>query len=345
MDLPGLDLKAFRRWYDAERPDEIAGPLRARMIPGGKSNLTYEVTDGVSWWIVRRPPLGHVQDTAHDMRREYTVMTALAGTDVPVPETYALCSDPEVLGVRFYVMQHVAGTVYRDAAQLEELGPRPTAAMARQMVGVLARLHAVDPERVGLGAFGRPERFLARQIRRWGVQLAGSASRELPDADRLLSRLGDEIPDTDDGRASGLVHGDYRLDNLLMDLTAEQPVRAVVDWEMATLGDPLADVALMLVYDRLYQVAGGATIADYGAASGYPGAREQLEAYAEAGGRDLAPLGFHLGLAHLKLAVILEGIHYRHLRGQTLGQGFDQVGEAVRPLLAAGLAALDGRSG
>lgn len=340
--LPGLDLARWRRWYDAQRPGEIAGELTGALIAGGKSNLTYEVTDGRSWWIVRRPPLGHVQATAHDMGREYTAMTGLADTDVPVPRTYAHCPDPDVLGAPFYVMERVAGTPYRTAAQLAEIGPERTAVLAGAMIDVLVRLHRVDPDEVGLGELGRPAGFLARQVRRWGRQLEGSRTRELPDADALLALLSDQVPAEDAPPA--IVHGDYRLDNLLALAEDPQPVRAVVDWEMATLGDPLTDVALLLVYDALGAVAGGGAIADASTAPGYPGPEEQLERYAAASGRDLGEMGFHLGLAHLKLAVILEGIHHRHLAGQTVGEGFDTVGAAVEPLLAVGLAAVKGRN-
>ncbi len=348
-DIPGLDLVGFARWYESVRPGEIDGELRARVIPGGKSNLTYEVTDGPSWWIVRRPPLGHVQATAHDMGREYTAMTALAGTAVPVPITYAYCADTSVLGAEFYVMEKVLGTPYRTAAQLAEVGPEGTAELAGAMVDVLAALHALVPAEVGLGEFGRPAGFLARQVKRWGRQLEGSATRPLPDADTLLARLAASIPADDAGRdatTSGIVHGDYRLDNLLTvpGDGADQggPVKAVVDWEMATVGDPLTDVALLLVYDKLGTLTGGAAVADASSAPGYPTEAQQLERYAAASGRgaaELDDLGFHLGLAYLKIAVILEGIHHRFAAGQTVGEGFDTVGQAVEPLLAAGLEA------
>jgi aminoglycoside phosphotransferase (APT) family kinase protein len=339
QDPRGLDLAAFARWYDAQRPGDVTGELRARLIAGGKSNLTYEVTDGSSWWIVRRPPMGHVQATAHDMGREFTVMSGLADTDVPVPRMFAHCTDPDVIGAPFYVMERVLGTPYRTKAQLEELGPELTAGIAHTMIDVLARLHAVDPDAVGLGGLGRPEGFLERQVRRWGRQLEGSRSRDLPDADELLRRLSAQLPEQS---GSGIVHGDYRLDNLLVDATRTgEEVRAVVDWEMATLGDPLTDVALLLVYDRLAAISGGAAVADASAAPGYPDADTQLEQYAAASGRDLSRMDFHLGLAHFKLAVILEGIHFRHAQGHTVGEGFDTVGDAVQPLLAAGLTAID----
>jgi aminoglycoside phosphotransferase (APT) family kinase protein len=337
--VPGLDLAAFRRWYDGRRPGEVTGELRGRVIAGGKSNLTYEVTDGSSWWVVRRPPLGHVQATAHDMGREYTVMTALAGTDVPVPRTFAHCVDSSVVGAPFYVMEKVEGTPYRTAVQLSAVGEKQTRDLADAMVDALARLHAVPPADVGLAEFGRPAGFLERQVRRWGKQLEGSRNRDLPDADTLLARLAEMVP-TDDGSTAGIVHGDYRLDNLLSVPGDPAPVKAVIDWEMATLGDTLTDLALLVVYDRLGAIAGGAAVADASTAPGYPTPEEHLQRYAAASGRDLGSMDFHLGLAHLKLAVILEGIHYRFLHGQTVGAGFDGVGEAVQPLLAAGLAAV-----
>ena len=340
-DTPGLDLTAFRRWYDAQRPGEIAGELRGEVIAGGRSNLTYEVTDGSSWWIVRRPPLGHVQATAHDMGREFTAMSALHETDVPVPQTFAHCADPEVIGAPFYVMERVDGTAYRQAAQLEPLGPDRTAAIAREMVEVLARLHTVDPAAVGLAEFGRPAGFLGRQVRRWGQQLAGSKTQDRPAADELHRRLTERVP-ADDETWTGIVHGDYRLDNLL---TGEDDhIKAVVDWEMATLGDVRTDLALLLVYDRLSSLPSAGLVSDVAQAPGYPSVEQHLATYAAARGRDLGDLrsemGFHLGLAYFKLAVILEGISFRFQQGATVGEGFDQIGAAVDPLITAGLEAL-----
>jgi aminoglycoside phosphotransferase (APT) family kinase protein len=336
-ETPGLDLTAFRGWYDGQRPGEIIGDLSAEVIAGGKSNLTYEVTDGEHRWIVRRPPLGHVQATAHDMGREYTAMTALADTPVPVPATYAHCADPDVLGAPFYVMERVDGIAYRSASQLEPLGPQRTAAIADRMVDVLAALHAVDPAAVGLAEFGRPQGFLERQVRRWGKQLEGSKTTERPNADELHRRLTARAPQGDD-RWDGIVHGDYRLDNLLTG--PDDQIKAVVDWEMATLGDTRTDLALLLVYDQLATITGGALVADVAKAPGYPEPQEHLARYAAASGRDLGDMGFHLGLAYFKLAVILEGIHYRFLEGATVGEGFDQIGAGFDPLIAAGLDAL-----
>jgi aminoglycoside phosphotransferase (APT) family kinase protein len=337
-ELPGLDLHAFRRWYDGQRPGEIAGELSGQLIAGGKSNLTYEVTDGTSWWIVRRPPLGHVQATAHDMGREFTAMSALADTDVPVPRTFAHCADADVLGAPFYVMERVDGVAIRSARELEDRGTERTTAIAERLVGVLAALHAVDPDAVGLTDFGRPAGFLERQVRRWGQQLGGSKTQDRPQAEELHRRLAASLP-AEDPEVLGIVHGDYRLDNCLVG--PDDQVRAVVDWEMATLGDTRTDLALMLVYDQLSESAGGDIVSDVAKAAGYPSRPAQLAAYAAASGRQPGDMGWHMGLAYFKLAVILEGIHYRFLQGQTVGEGFDRIGEGFDLIVAAGLAELE----
>lgn len=331
-DLPGLDLPQFAAWFDGACPGEIGGPLRGQLIAGGRSNLTYEVTDGTKSWVVRRPPLGHVLATAHDMRREYQVITALRDTDVPVPPAYALCSDADVLGAPFYVMAKVDGIAYRTAEQIAPLGPARVQDIAERMIDTLALLHAVDPGAVGLGEFGRPEGFLARQVRRWKKQLDASRSRPVAGIDELHALLAADPPD---GGDATIVHGDYRLDNILVD--ANDQLAAIVDWEMATLADPLTDVGLLIVYQRMDRLGEGPMASD---APGYPSEAEVLARYAERSGRDLSGLGFYIALASFKLAVILEGIHFRYVHGQTVGEGFENIGELVEPLVASGLAAL-----
>lgn len=331
-DLPGLDLPRFAAWFDSACPGEIGGPLRGQLIAGGRSNLTYEVTDGTKSWVVRRPPLGHVLATAHDMRREYQVITALHDTDVPVPLAYALCSDADVLGAPFYVMAKVDGIAYRTAEQIAPLGPARIQAVAERMIDTLALLHAVDPGAVGLGEFGHPEGFLARQVRRWKKQLDASRSRPIAGIDELHALLAADPPD---GGDATIVHGDYRLDNILVD--ANDQLAAIVDWEMATLADPLTDVGLLIVYQRMDRLDEGPMASD---APGYPSEAEVLARYAERSGRDLSGLGFYIALASFKLAVILEGIHFRYVHGQTVGEGFENIGERVEPLVASGLAAL-----
>ncbi len=205
---------------------------------------------------------------------------------------------------------------------------------------MLAELHAVDPQAVGLAEFGRPQGFLERQVRRWGKQLEGSKTREHPDADELHRLLTEQMAAVEaaDPSVVGIVHGDYRLDNCLVG--ADDQIHAVVDWEMATLGDTRTDVALMLVYETLGASAGGDLVSDVAKAQGWPGNQQQLAAYTAASGRELGDMNWHLALAYFKLAVILEGIHYRYLKGQTVGEGFDRIGEGFDLIVAAGLHSL-----
>ena len=336
-ELPGLDLGKLRSHLDVERPGLVRGELTGELVQGGRSNLTYLVGDGTSQWVVRRPPLGHVLATAHDMSREYTVLSALVGSSVPVPRTELLCRDEEVLGAPFYVMDYVPGTVYRRPEQTEQLSVPERVALAEQLMDVLADLHGIDPTSVGLGDFGRPEGFLQRQVKRWRKQLESSASREVPGIEQLAERLAAAVPET---RRNGIVHGDYRLDNVIVD--DAQQIVAVLDWEMATVGDPLTDLGLLAVYWE-----GFSGISDNPIAKGvgpeyeFPSARQLLERYGARSELDLSDLGWYIAFGYFKIAVILEGIHYRFIQNQTVGEGFDHVGALVAPLVAQGLATLE----
>ncbi|AWL42654.1 MULTISPECIES: phosphotransferase family protein [unclassified Streptomyces] len=331
---PGLDLDRLRGHLDRERPGLVNGPLEARLIEGGRSNLTYLVTDGTGRWVVRRPPLGHVLATAHDMRREHRVINALHPTAVPVPEPLLLCEDDSVLGSPFYVMEHVEGTPYRTAEQLAPLGAARTRAAVLGLVDTLVDLHAVDPEAVGLGDFGRPDGFLERQLRRWGAQLDASRNRELPGIDELHTALGRDLPDSP---ASTVVHGDYRLDNVL--IGPDDRIKAVLDWEMSTLGDPLTDLGLLVMYSSDLELPESPVSTTSGAA-GHPRPAELIERYAARSGRDTSAVSWYTAFAWFKLAVILEGIHYRYTLGQTVGAGFDRIGDLVPVFIAHGLTTL-----
>lgn len=333
--IPGLDLGPFRDWLADHVSDVPTAELRARVIAGGKSNLTYTVEAGDSTLVVRRPPLGHVLATAHDMSREYRVMSALRDTNVPVPRTLAFCDDLTVIGAPFYVMAWVDGTPYRTAEQLVEVGPDRTRTIAENFVDALVALHRLDPREVGLVDFGRPDGFLTRQTARWRMQLEGSTTRALPAAEELHRCLVDRLPPQGSAR---IVHGDYRLDNVLVD--AEDRAAAVIDWEMATLGDPWTDVALMVVYRRVGELVGGDAVADASSAAGFLDEGEILDRYERGTGTTAHHFGFYLGLAAYKLAAILEGIYVRHQRGQTVGAGFDRVGDVTEPLLDAGITAM-----
>ncbi|WP_370422782.1 phosphotransferase family protein [Streptomyces sp. QH1-20] len=331
---PGLDLERLRAYLERERPGLVRGPLGAELVEGGRSNLTYAVTDGTGRWVVRRPPLGHVLATAHDMRREHRVISALRDTAVPVPEAILLCEDEDVLGAPFYVMEFVTGTPYRTAEQLAALGPARTREVVLGLADTLVDLHAVDPDAVGLGDFGRPEGFLERQLRRWGKQLEASRNRELAGIDELREALGTALPQSP---APTVVHGDYRLDNVL--IGADGTVEAVLDWEMSTLGDPLTDLGLLMMYSEQRPVP-GSPIATTRDAPGHPEPAEIVERYAARSGRDVSALPWYTAFAYFKLAVILEGIHYRYTLGHTLGPGFDRIGQLVPLFVEGGLTTL-----
>lgn len=335
---PGLDLDRLRAHLDRERPGLVrGGTLRAELIQGGRSNLTYAVTDGAARWVVRRPPLGHVLATAHDMRREHRVIGALHPTSVPVPGPVLLCEDESVLGAPFYVMEFVDGTPYRTAEQLTALGPERTRRVVLGLVDTLVGLHAVDPAAVGLADFGRPDGFLERQLRRWGKQLAASRSRELPGIDELHEALGKSLPACASSTASAVVHGDYRLDNVLVG--TDDRIEAILDWEMSTLGDPLTDLGLLVMYSEQQQTA-DSPITTTSGAPGHPAPRELIERYAAGSGRDVGGVAWYTAFAYFKLAVILEGIHYRFTAGRTVGDGFDRIGEVVPVFVENGLTTL-----
>ncbi|MEU5190398.1 phosphotransferase family protein [Streptomyces klenkii] len=332
---PGLDPERLRAHLERELPGLVRGPLAAELIEGGRSNLTYAVSDGTGRWVVRRPPLGHVLATAHDMRREHRVISALHRTAaVPVPGALLLCEDESVLGAPFYVMEFVEGTPYRTAAQLTEIGPDRTRKVVLGLADTLVRLHAVDPEAAGLADFGRPDGFLERQLRRWGKQLEASRNRELPGIDALRSGLAAALPASP---AATVVHGDYRLDNVLIGV--DDAVAAVLDWEMSTLGDPLTDLGLLVMYSEQEPVP-GSPISTTRDAPGHPDPAEIVERYAAASGRDVSALPWYTAFAYFKLAVILEGIHYRYTLGQTVGAGFDRIGQLVPLFIDNGLTTL-----
>jgi aminoglycoside phosphotransferase (APT) family kinase protein len=335
-DPPGLPLGPLAAYLAEHRPGFAGGPLSAELIAGGKSNLTYLVhgrrDGGSATWVLRRPPLGHVLATAHDMAREFRVLSALQPTAVPVPEVYLLCQDVEVIGAPFYLMERVEGTVYRRTSQTARLTAERARALSWALVDVLADLHSVDPVEVGLADFGRPEGFLDRQVARWGKQLAASRSREVPGIDELHAALGDAVPTS---QRAVIVHGDYRLDNAIVD--GHDRIAAVLDWEMATLGDPLADLGLLCVYwTELESLGNAALTSAVSAAAGFPGQRELVERYAWRSGLDVGPLPWYIAFGYFKLAVIAEGIYYRFLSGQTVGSGFEGMGDMVPALVRRG---------
>ncbi|MCK9896451.1 phosphotransferase family protein [Frankia sp. AgB32] len=333
--VEGLDLPALERFF-AERVPGFAGRLDGRLIAGGRSNLTYLLTDGARRWVLRRPPLGGLTPSAHDMLREYRVVAALAGSTVPVAPAVVASDADGPLGVRFAVVEFIDGEVVRTETDLARLDPADRERCAFALVDVLAALHAVDPAEVGLADFGRPVGYLGRQVRRWYDQWQRVATRDLPDVDDLHARLAAACP-AESG--ASIVHGDFRIDNVILDPGDPGCVRAVVDWEMATLGDPIADLALHTAYRN---PAFAPLLAGTAAATSplLPPADAIIDRYVQVTGRDLATYSFCLALAYFKIAVIAEGIHARYQQGLTRGEGFETAGDAAAPLAAAGLRAL-----
>ncbi|MEU7766578.1 phosphotransferase family protein [Nocardia sp. NPDC049190] len=334
-DLPGLDLGRLSGWLDRTLPAGRSGELTARALTGGRSNLTYLVTDGTDSWVLRRPPVGEVLATAHDVAREHRVLAALADTDVPVPRVFGLCADPAILGAPFYVMEHVVGTTYRDASDLAPLRPTRTRAISESLVDTLALVHSVDVQAVGLDTLGRPQGFLARQVRRWAAQLEASETPAIALARTVHRQLEERVPADN---LPGIVHGDYRLDNVLV--APDDRTLAVIDWEMASCGDTITDLALLVVYQRTARIAEGMVVPTASSAPGFLTEQEIVERYQRSSARDLNRFGFYLGLASFKLAGIIAGIHQRYLNGQVTGPGVDKVGAMVEPLLEAGLSTL-----
>jgi aminoglycoside phosphotransferase (APT) family kinase protein len=274
------------------------------------------------------------------MRREWRVISALAPTPVPVPEPVAFCADEDVIGAPFYLMGYVDGTAVRTREQLGDPAPSRARQLSERLADVLAAIHAVDYREVGLGDFGRPEGYMVRQLDRWCQQWERSKTADLPEYDRLVDRLRKRLPAESAGT---LVHGDYRLDNTLI-RPGDLEIMAVVDWEMSTLGDPLADLGLTLTYwhDRgdeeraRIPVAGDVTVAP-----GFMNAAEFAGHYAKVSGRDISDLGFYVAFGNFKLAVIVEGIHARFRQGKTVGEGFDGIGAAVPTLISRAHRMLD----
>lgn len=323
------------RWKDCD----------VRLLSGGRSNLTYLVSAGGEELVLRRPPLGHVLPTAHDMQREFSVISALGPTKVPVPGAVHLCTDSDVLGVTFYVMERVRGHIVRTtfpAGFASE--PADKRRVGEGLIDALVELHAVDWGSVGLHEFGHPDGFMERQIRRWAQQWESSVTRPLPLMDELITRLSQELPASP---GATIVHGDFRLDNAILDPTRVGRIRAILDWEMSTIGDPLADLGLMLVYwpqendSDAYRSAFASITAT--AVPGFPTRDDVLQRYADKSGRDVANVYFYWAFGFFKLAVILEGIHARFLQGKTLGEGFEGIGDRVPPLIMASIWALESK--
>lgn len=335
--LDGLDLAALDG-YLLSLGVARDGELRGEFISGGRSNLTFRIYDDATSWLVRRPPLHGLTPSAHDMGREYKVVAALQDTPVPVARTIALCEDDSVLGAPFQIVEFVAGQVVRRRAQLEALGRRAIDGCVDALIRVLVDLHSIDPASVGLGDFGKPDGYLERQVRRWGSQwelVRLPDDRRDGDVARLHSALQQAIPRQS---RTSIVHGDYRIDNTILDAADPTKVRAVVDWELSTLGDPISDAALMCVYrdpalDLIIETQAAWT------SPLLPSADELADRYSLVSGHSLGSWEFYMALAYFKLAIIAAGIDFRRRMSEQAdgNAGSDDAPEVVAPLISRGL--------
>ncbi len=319
--------------------------LTVTLIAGGKSNLTYRLDSPAGSVVLRRPPLGQILPTAHDMGREYRVMSGLGNTAVPVPKMLHFCTDAEVLGQPFYVMERVEGHIVTTAlppGYADTAAERAT--LSNGLVDVLAALHTVDYEAAGLGEFGRPDGYLTRQLARWSKQWDATRVEGLDAVDALATALTAQLPTT---QRNTVVHGDYRLDNTMLHPTEVGRINAVLDWEMSTLGDPLADLGILLVYwaqasDPDLRKQG----APVGAVTSLPGflTRDEVaQGYAQRSGLDVSELPWYVAFGFFKLAVVCAGIAMRVKFGAMVGEGFDGYEERIMPLTELGRATLADR--
>ena len=321
-DVIGIQADTVSAWLD----DNVAsaqGPYCFALITGGHSNLTYQVTaaDG-SRYVLRRPPLGMVLATAHDMAREYRIIAAAAKASIPVPKALALCPDDSVNGAPFYIMSFVDGVVLHDAEVADATVPDHSdrATLSQSVVDVLADLHLADPAQIGLGDLARTDAYLDRQLKRWKRQWESAKTRDLPTMDAAFDLLTKAKPEQ---RYSGIVHGDYRLGNMLID-PAQASVAAVLDWELCTLGDVLADVGYLLnnwVQPGEDSPRGATAFPTMH--GGFSTRRELVEAYSTRTGFEVEGIGYYRAFQNWRLAAIVEGVLARYLSGVMADESVD----------------------
>jgi aminoglycoside phosphotransferase (APT) family kinase protein len=314
----GIDVAKVTSWFESNVPSVVA-PLTFTLIAGGRSNLTFRVEDASGQaWALRRPPLHHVLPSAHDMVREHRLMSSLGPVGIPVPVTVGLCTDEAVNERPFYVMEFVEGHIVRTAPEAEAAYDEATRRrVGDHMAETLAALHAVDPDAVGLGDLGRHEGYIERQLKRWRGQYE-QMQVEGVDHGGLVERVGDEL-----GRRvppqqrTSVVHGDYRMDNVVLDDAGR--VRAILDWEICTLGDPLADLGLLMVYWAEPSDAMAVLGLSPTTAPGFSTRAQVEKAYAVASGLDVSALGYYVAFGYWKLACILQGVYARYVAGAGAG--------------------------
>lgn len=325
------------RWLE-DNIEGLVAPFSFDMIAGGRSNITYRVHDAAGRTVVlRRPPIGHVLATAHDMAREHRIISAVGTTDVPVPGTLGVCNDVAVNDAPFYVMDYVDGVVLDGQAKAANVAPAMRRALSEDLIDVMVRLHAVDVDDVGLGDLAKRDAYVERQIKRWSTQWVNSKQRELPAIDEVERLLRAGVP-----RQNGTViaHGDYRFGNCLSNLETGR-IAAVLDWELCTLGDPMADVGYLGVY---WSDPGTPARRenDPSGLEGFPTYREMVDMYSAKSGRNCDNVGYYVAFSSWRLAVISEGVYARYVHGAMGKQDFDPtpLRRGVELLVEAALTAL-----
>jgi aminoglycoside phosphotransferase (APT) family kinase protein len=306
----GIDEPHVTEWLSAHVP-ALAPPVRYTLIAGGHSNLTYACDDTAGRrYVLRRPPLGHVLESAHDMGREHRVISALVESGVPVATTFGLCAEPTVNGAPFFVMGFVPGLVPHDANIANTLPARERRSIGLHVAEVLAALHRLDPHTVGLGSLGRKENYIARQLKRWASQWEQTKTDDVPAMDDALRLLGERMP-TQIG--ASIVHGDYRLGNMIV---ADGRIQALLDWELCTLGDPLADLGYLLnTWLMPEDMTGDVEDAMPTTVGGFPTPDELMARYATLTGFDLTHINYYRAFSHWRIAAIRQGVYKRYLVG------------------------------
>ena len=312
--MEGIRQDAVTAWLQ-ERVEGFRPPVEFSLIAGGHSNLTYRCTDQTGTAVVlRRPPLGHVLESAHDMGREYKIIHALQGSDVPVAPTLGLCPEVDVNDAPFYVMQFIEGPVLHDAETARSVPEPERHTLGLHVIDILANLHAIEPNDVGLGDLGRREAYLARQLKRWNKQWQASKTHDVPEMEESSRILSETMPEQ---IGSAIVHGDYRLGNMIV---GDGQIQAVLDWELCTLGDPLADVGYLMNS----WVEPGDDLPELTPTSigGFPSRALLCDRYTEATGRNLDGINYYRAFAHWRLAAIGQGVYKRYLVG-AMGENRD----------------------
>ena len=333
--VKGIERDSVTAWLEGQLPD-LVPPLEFSLIAGGHSNLTFRFVDSLgAAFVLRRPPLGQVLESAHDMGREHRIVSALCESAVPGAATYGLCEDVEVNGAPFYVMEFVEGPVLHDTAFAQALPNSERRTLGLNVIDVLVKLHEINPDDVGLGELGRKEAYLARQLKRWNKQWAASKTHEIPEMEETSRLLEETMPEQ---IGATIVHGDYRLGNMIV---RDGKIKAVLDWELCTLGDPLADVGYLL--NNWVEPGEGIQDVVPTAAGGFPSRAEITARYESATGRSLAGINYYQAFSHWRLAAIGQGVYKRYLvgaMGDNKGMDLDIYKESVRQRAVSALSLL-----